>query len=58
MIEDVNKMKDVDLKNMINEQVLSTAGNKQELIDPIINCSEFAVLDFEKTVGTRETRIR
>lgn len=43
-------MKVVDLKNLLYEQGLSTGGNKQELIDRMINSPDFAELNIEKTV--------
>lgn len=39
-----------DFKKALNEKGLSTVSNKQKLIDCIINCSKFSVLNFEKIV--------
>jgi len=49
-IEELGKMKVNDLKKELRAKGLSTVGNKQELIDRMINHSESSVLDIEDTV--------
>ncbi|XP_050429126.1 SAP domain-containing ribonucleoprotein [Adelges cooleyi] len=49
-LEELSKMKVNDLKKELKSRGLSTVGNKQELIDRMINHSESSVLDIEDTV--------
>ncbi|VVC36349.1 SAP domain [Cinara cedri] len=49
-LEELSKMKVNDLKKELKSKGLSTVGNKQELIDRIINHSDSSVLDIEDTV--------